>query len=71
MATVQDFILVKNFHLQMEAWGKMLLFFGTDMSSFVHIDNKNKDILILGKGPTQGLKDPRITAKAKYAINFT
>ena len=25
------------------------------MSSSVHIDNKGKDILILGKGPTQGL----------------
>ena len=23
------------------------------MSSFAHIDNKKKDILILGKGPTQ------------------
>ena len=25
------------------------------MSSSVHIDNKAKDILMLGKGPTQGL----------------
>ena len=25
------------------------------MSSSVHVDNKGKDILILGKGPTQGL----------------
>ena len=31
--------------------------FGADMSSSVHIDNKNKDILILGEGPTQGLDD--------------
>ena len=37
------------------------------MSSSVHIDNKNKDILILGEGPTQGLDD---TAEAKYPINF-
>ena len=41
------------------------------MSSSVHIDNKNKDILILGKGPTQGLSDTTLTAKAKYPINFT
>ena len=27
------------------------------MSSSVHIDNKNKDVLILGKGPTQGFDD--------------
>ena len=25
------------------------------MSSSVHIDNENKDILSLGEGPTQGL----------------
>ena len=25
------------------------------MSSSVHVDNKKKEILILGKGPTQGL----------------
>ena len=26
------------------------------MSSSTHIDNKKKDILILGRGPTQGLE---------------
>ena len=26
------------------------------MSSSAHIDNKKKDILVLGKGPTQGLE---------------
>ena len=41
------------------------------MSSSVHIDNKNKDILILGEGPTQGLDDTTLTAEAKYPINFT
>ena len=41
------------------------------MSSFVHIDNKNKDILISGEGPTQGLDDTQLTAEAKYPINFT
>ena len=41
------------------------------MSSSVHIDNKNKDILILAKGPTQGLGDATLTAEAKYPINFT
>ena len=34
---------------------KNIIIFGVDMSSSVHIDNKGKDILILGKGPTQGL----------------
>ena len=30
--------------------------FGVDMSSFVHADNKKKDILNLDKGPTEGLE---------------
>ena len=40
------------------------------MSSSVQIDNKNKDILILGKGPTKGLDFTTLTAEAKYPINF-
>ena len=41
------------------------------MSSHVHVDNKNKDILILDDGPTQGLDDTTLTAEAKYPISFT
>ena len=41
------------------------------MSSSVHVDNKEKDILILGEGPTQGLVVTKLTAEAKYPINFT
>ena len=41
------------------------------MSSSVHVDNKGKDILILGEGPTQGFNDTILTAEAKYPINFT
>ena len=37
--------------------GKNIIIFGTDMSLSVHIDNKNKDILILGEGQPQGLGD--------------
>ena len=40
------------------------------MSSSVHVDNKKKDILILGKGPTQGL-ELTLTAEKMYSINFT
>ena len=40
------------------------------MSSSVHVDNKRKDILILGEGPTQRLNHT-LTAEAKYPINFT
>ena len=41
------------------------------MSSSVHIDNKGKDILILGEEPTQGLNWTTLTAEAIYPINFT
>ena len=37
----------------------------------MHIDNKNKDILIISEGPTQQLDDTTLTAEAKYPINFT
>ena len=41
------------------------------MSSSVHIDNKRKDILILGKGPTQGLGERSLTAEKMCSINPT
>ena len=40
------------------------------MSSSAHIDNKKKDILVLGKGLTQGLEHGLTTEKI-YPINFT
>ena len=36
-------------------FGQNVLIFGVDMSSSAHIDNKKKDILAFGKGPTQVL----------------
>ena len=40
------------------------------MSSSPHIDNKKKDILVLEKGPTQGLEST-LTVEKMYSINFT
>ena len=37
----------------------------------MHIDNKKKYILILGKGSTQGLDNTTLTADADYSINFS
>ena len=51
-------------------FGQNVIIFGVDMSSSVHVDNKKKDILILGKGPTQGLEHT-LTAEKMYSINFT
>ena len=53
------------------SYGKNVIIFGADMSSSVNVDNTGKYILILGKGPTQGLDDTTLTAEAKYSINFT
>ena len=41
------------------------------MSSSVLIDNKNKDILVIGKGPTQRLDNTTLTTEAKYLVYFT
>ena len=40
------------------------------MSSSIKIDNRKKDILIFGKGPTQGLEHT-LSAEKLYSINFT
>ena len=48
--------------------GRNVTIFGVDMSSTPHIDNKKKDILILG--PTQGLEH-MLTVGKLYLINFT
>ena len=50
--------------------GKNVIIFGVDMSSSTKIDNRKKDILILGIGPTQGLENT-LSAEKMYSINFT
>ena len=50
---------------------KKVITFVADINSSVHIDNKNKDILILGEGSTQGLDDNTLTAEPKHLINFS
>ena len=51
-------------------FGQNIIIFGVDMNSSIHVDNKGKDILILGKGPTQGLGEHSLTAEKMYSINF-
>ena len=52
-------------------FGRNVITFGIDMSSSVRIDNKGTDILILGKGPTQGLGEHSLTAEKMCSVNFT
>ena len=51
-------------------FGQNVIIFGVDMSSSAHIDNQKKDILILAKGPAQGLEHT-LTAETMYSINLT
>ena len=62
-----DLIEDQVFHLQVVDLVKI---FGADMSTFIHIDNKGKDILVLGRGPTQVLEST-LTAEKMYSMNFT
>ena len=48
--------------------GKNVIIFGADMSSLVHIVNKNKDILILGARSTQGIDDTTLEQKLNILL---
>ena len=37
----------------------------------MHVDNKDKNVLILGEDPTQEVDDTTLTTEAKYSVNFT
>ena len=49
--------------------GRNVITFGVDMSLSMKIDDRKKDILILRKGPTQGLEHA-LSAEKMYSINF-
>ena len=52
-------------------FGRNVIIIGVDMSYSVYVDNKGKDILIFGKGPTQGLGEHSLTAAKMYSVSFT
>ena len=51
-----DLIWYQAFYLEVVGFGSNVIVFGVDVSSSVHVDNKIKDILILGRVPRQGLE---------------
>ena len=65
-----DLIRRGSFSFPSSGFGQNVLILGFDMSFSAHIDNKKKDILVLGIGPTQGLEHT-LTAAKMYPINFT
>ena len=50
--------------------GRNVIILGVDMSSSTKIDNRKKDILNLGNGPTQDLEHT-LSAGKMHSINFT
>ena len=61
----------RNFSFSGNGFGQNVIILGVDVSSSVHIDNKEKDILILGKDPTQRLGEHSLAAEKIYSFNFT
>ena len=59
-----------NFSFPGGGFGRNIIIFGVDMSSSTKIDNRKQYILILGKGPIQGLEHT-LSAEKMYSINFT
>ena len=51
-------------------FGQNVLIFDADVSSSVHVENKKKDILVLGRGPAQVLES-NLTAEKMYSVKFT
>ena len=37
----------------------------------MHVDNKDKNVLVLGEDPRQEVDDTTLTTEAKYSVNFT
>ena len=54
----------------MEAWKKMSLFMELMWDHLCILIKREKDVLILGEGPTQGLDNTTLTAEAIYLINI-
>ena len=50
--------------------GRNVILFGADMSLSAPVDNKGKDIIILGKGPTERSGEHSLSAEKIYSINF-
>ena len=52
-----------EFSFGSNGFGRNVIFFGADMSSSVHVDNKTKNISVLGKEIVQGLENTKIYAE--------
>ena len=69
---VLDFMYAEGFLFSDGSrFGKTVITFEVDMNSSEHISNKEKVILIFGKGLRDCLANTTLTAEKYYSINFT
>ena len=61
----------KGSFLYSNSLGKNAIIFGADMTSSSHINNKTKNILVLGRDFIQGIDGRTIYAEKMYSINFS
>ena len=54
------FSVLSQFMLSVGQFDKSVLIFGVNNSSWVHADNRKKEILVIGEGTMDGLDDPSI-----------
>ena len=53
------------------SFAKNFIISNADLNLSDQIDNENKDVLIIRERPTEGLNVTKLSAEAKYPINFT
>ena len=58
---------LSEFSFTDERMGRNVIIFRADMNSSVYVGNKNKNTLILGEGPTQGL-DIRLSQQKQNTL---
>ena len=71
MVMVLNLICVQKFSLPDGGVGKNVIIYGVDMSLLLHIDNKKKDILILGITSKEKLDGTMLPAEPQFSINFS
>ena len=61
----------KGIFLHSNGLGRNAIIFRADMSSSTHIDNKKRNILVLGRDFIQGIDGTTIYAEKMYSIKFS
>ena len=52
-------------------YGRNVIIFGADLRSSTHVNNKTRNILVLGKDFIQGIDNTTIYAEKMYSTNFS